>query len=87
MIIAAALVAVPLAAVLFSLHQQKLYQTSAEVLLSSQNFAASLTGVTDPSLNQQADRGAQTQADLALVRGERLPSGEKEDAVLLESER
>jgi len=86
-IIAAAMIIVPPAAALFSLGQERLYQASAEVLLSRQNLAANLTGVTDPTLNQQADRVAQTQADLALARDGRLPSGEKEDAALLESER
>jgi Mrp family chromosome partitioning ATPase/capsular polysaccharide biosynthesis protein len=65
LIIVAALVIVPLAAVLFSLRQERLYQASAEVLLSHQNLAANLTGATDPNLGQQADRVAQTQADLA----------------------
>ena len=32
---------VPAAAIGFSLHQQKLYQASAQVLLSTQNLAAS----------------------------------------------
>jgi len=64
-IIATALVIVPLAAVLFSLRQERLYQASAEVLLSRQNLAANLTGATDPNLGQAADRVAQTQADLA----------------------
>jgi capsular exopolysaccharide synthesis family protein len=51
--------------VLFSLAQERLYQASADVLLSNQNLAASLTGTTNPNLGQQADRIAQTQADLA----------------------
>jgi uncharacterized protein involved in exopolysaccharide biosynthesis len=81
------MVIVPPAAVLFSLKQERLYRASAEVLLSRQNLAANLTGATDPNLGQQADRVAQTQADFALARGGRLPSGKKEDAALLESER
>jgi Mrp family chromosome partitioning ATPase/capsular polysaccharide biosynthesis protein len=64
-IVAAAVVVVPLAAVLFSLGQKHLYQASAEVLLSRQNLAANLTGAVDPNVGQQADRIAQTQADLA----------------------
>ncbi len=40
-IILQAVVLVPAAAIAFSLHQQKLYQASAQVLLSSQNLAAS----------------------------------------------
>ena len=39
-IILTAVVLVPLAAVAFSLHQQKLYQASAQVLLNSQNLAS-----------------------------------------------
>jgi uncharacterized protein involved in exopolysaccharide biosynthesis len=81
------MVIVPPAAVLFSLGQERLYQASAEVLLSRQNLAANLTGVTDPTLSQQDVEVTQTQAYLALARGGRLPSGEKEDAALLESER
>jgi receptor protein-tyrosine kinase len=66
-IILSALVLVPAAAVAFSLHQTKLYQANAEVLLSRQNLAASLTGTQDTNIYQQADRLAQTQADLARV--------------------
>ncbi len=58
---------VPAAAVLFSLTQRRLYEASAEVLLSRQNLVASLTGTPDPSAYQQADRVAQTQAELAQV--------------------
>jgi len=61
------LILVPLAAVLFSLRQERIYQGSAEVLLSQDNLAASLTGVQDQSLNQPADRVATTQAGLARV--------------------
>ncbi|HEY8777755.1 MAG TPA: hypothetical protein VIM33_14910, partial [Gaiellaceae bacterium] len=66
-IILQALVLVPAAAVAFSLHQPKLFQASSEVLLSRQNLAASLTGTQDTTASQQADRLAQTQADLARV--------------------
>jgi len=66
-IILQAVILVPLAAVLFSLRQERMYQASAEVLLSRQNLAAALTGTTDPGAYQQADRIAQTQADLARV--------------------
>jgi len=62
-----ALVLVPATAVYLSTRQQKLYQATAEVLLSSQNLAAALTGTQDPNLSQPADRTAQTQADLARV--------------------
>ena len=66
-IILQAVVLVPLAAVLFSLHQQKLYQASAQVLLSSQNLAAQLTGTQSTGINLQPDRIAQTQAEIARV--------------------
>ena len=66
-IILQAVVLVPLAAVLFSLHQQKLYQASAQVLLSSQNLAAQLTGTQSTGINLQPDRIAQTQAAIARV--------------------
>ena len=66
-IILQAVILVPLAAVVFSLRQERMYQASAEVLLSQQNLAAALTGTTDATPTQQADRVAQTQADLARV--------------------
>src|SRR5438552_19202261 len=66
-IILQAVVLVPAAAVAFSLHQQKLYQASAQVLLSSQNLAAQLTGTQSTGMNLQPDRIAQTQADVARV--------------------
>src|SRR4051794_18137881 len=62
-----AIVLVPAAAIAFSLHQTSKYQASAEVLLSRQNLATSLNNVTDPNAAIQADRLAQTQADLARV--------------------
>jgi succinoglycan biosynthesis transport protein ExoP len=66
-IILQAVVLVPAAAVVFSLHQEKLYQASAQVLLSSQNLAAQLTGTQSTGINLQPDRIAQTQADVARV--------------------
>jgi succinoglycan biosynthesis transport protein ExoP len=66
-IIAQAVVLVPAAALALSLHQQKLFRAHAEVLLSQQNLATQLNGLTDPTQYQQADRIAQTQADLARV--------------------
>ena len=66
-IILTAVVLVPLAAVAFSLHQQKLYQASSQVLLSSQNLANQLTGTQSTGINLQPDRIAQTQADVARV--------------------
>jgi polysaccharide biosynthesis transport protein len=66
-IIAQAIVLLPLVAVGLSLHQRKMYQASAEVLLATQNVANQLNGINDPTLSQDADRHAQTQADLARV--------------------
>ena len=65
--IAQALVLVPVAAVLFSLHQRHLYRGSAEVVLNRQNLANSLNGIPDPNTYVQPDRFAQTQADVARV--------------------
>jgi polysaccharide biosynthesis transport protein len=62
-----AILLAPLAALFFSLNQDRLYEASAEVLLSRENLAASLTGTVDPTINQQADRIASTQARLARV--------------------
>jgi Mrp family chromosome partitioning ATPase/capsular polysaccharide biosynthesis protein len=64
-VIVQAVVLVPLAAVLFSLQQTPKYQATADVLLSRQNLANSLNGIQDPTASTQADRLAQTQADLA----------------------
>ena len=67
-IILQAVVLVPLAAVLFSLRQEHMYQASAQVLLSNQNLANALTGTQQSTgVSLQADRVAQTQADLARV--------------------
>jgi len=66
-VILLALVVGPLAAVTLAMRQQPLYSASAEVLLSRQNLANSLTGAQDPTLYLQAERYAQTQADLAEV--------------------
>ena len=66
-IILPALLLVPAAAVAFSLHQQKLYQASAQVLLSTQNLAATLTGTQQTGITQDPIRIAQTQADVARV--------------------
>jgi tyrosine-protein kinase len=66
-IILQALVLVPLAALAFSLQQQKLYRATAQVLLSTQNLAAQLTGTQSTGINLQPDRIAQTQADVARV--------------------
>ena len=66
-VILVALLLVPLAAVLLSLRQSPMYEASAEVLLSRQNLVATLTGTPDPALSQQAERVAETQAQLARV--------------------
>lgn len=66
-IILQAVVLVPAAAIAFSLHEQKLYQASAQVLLSSQNLAAQLTGTQQTGVQVLPDRVAQTQADVARV--------------------
>src|ERR687888_842488 len=66
-VIAQALLLLPAAAIAFSLHQQTLFRAEAQVLLSQQNLANQLNGITDPSQFQQPDRVAQTQADLARV--------------------
>ncbi|MFY9264987.1 MAG: hypothetical protein WAO61_06140 [Solirubrobacterales bacterium] len=61
-------VLVPLSALAFSLRQEATYQGEAEVLLSRQNLANSLTDTPDP--NAQAgdgDRIAQTQSQLAVT--------------------
>src|SRR5215216_6184748 len=65
-VIVQAAVLVPVVAVLFSVRQEAMYQSSADVLLSRQNLATTLTGVQDTTnVGTQADRAAQTQADLA----------------------
>ncbi len=64
-IILQAVVLVPLAAVLFSVHQKTLYQAQSQVLLSSQNLAAQLTGTQSTGINLQPDRIAATQAEVA----------------------
>jgi Mrp family chromosome partitioning ATPase/capsular polysaccharide biosynthesis protein len=66
-IIVLAVLLVPAAAIGFSVRQQPLYRATAEVLISHQNLANSLTGTVDPTMYQQPDRLAQTQADLARV--------------------
>src|SRR5205823_8597277 len=67
-IILQAAIVVPVAAVLFSLSQQRMYSAEAQVLLSNQNLANALTGTQQYSgVQLQADRVAQTQANLARV--------------------
>jgi len=66
-IILLAVVLVPAAAVGFSLHQQKLYQAQAKVLLSTQNLAAQLTGTQNTGINETQTEIVQTQAEVARV--------------------
>src|SRR5919201_4350841 len=61
------IIVLPLAALAFSLAQPTRYAASSEVLLTRQNLATSLTGAPNPVDFQQAERYAQTQADLARV--------------------
>jgi uncharacterized protein involved in exopolysaccharide biosynthesis len=63
-LVAAALLATA-GAVGYSLHQQKLYSASAQVLLNSQNLAAEISNVTVPNVDPA--RVAQTQAGVARV--------------------
>jgi polysaccharide biosynthesis transport protein len=66
-IILTAVALVPVAAIAFSLHQQRLYQASSQVLLSAQNLANQLSGTQSTGINLDPDRIAQTQADVARV--------------------
>lgn len=66
-VIVQAVVLLPAVAVALSLRQQTLFRGHAQVLLSQQNLANQLNGITDPTQFQQPDRVAQTQADLARV--------------------
>jgi polysaccharide biosynthesis transport protein len=66
-IILAAVILVPLGALVFSLRTTPKYQGSAQVLLSQQDLGNQLTGTQLSGVNDPADRQAQTQADLARV--------------------
>jgi succinoglycan biosynthesis transport protein ExoP len=67
-IVVEVVVLVTLAAVLSSLRQEDMYRASSQVLLSDQNLASALTGTqASTGVSLQADRVAQTQADLARV--------------------
>lgn len=63
----------PLATVAFSLHQQRLYEASADVLLSAENLSATVPGTPLAGLSQEPERITQTQARVArapeVVRG------------------
>jgi Mrp family chromosome partitioning ATPase/capsular polysaccharide biosynthesis protein len=62
-----------LAAVAFSLHQQRLHGASADVLLSAENLSATVPGTPLAGLSQEPERITQTQARVArapaVVRG------------------
>jgi len=60
-----AVVLVPVLAVTLSMRQQRLYESSAQVLISRQNPAAVLFGTQETS--PQVERAAQTEADVARV--------------------
>ena len=64
--IVAAVVLMPLAAVLYSLAQQPLYLASASVLVNQQNVAASILGTpANPTEASQPERIIATQASIA----------------------
>ena len=58
-------IAVPAAAYYLSTLQSTRYEAMAQVLVSRQNLAASLTNTVDPTVYQQPDRVLDTQAQLA----------------------
>lgn len=66
-VILLAVIAAPLLAVLLAMRQQPMYASTADVLLSRQNLGNQLNGIQDPTQYLQAERFAQTQADLAEV--------------------
>ena len=66
-IILQAIILVPAIAVFLSMRQDKLYQADAQVLLTQQNLANLLTGVSSSDVFQTVERVTQTQADLARV--------------------
>lgn len=65
--LAAVALAVPIAAFLFSLQQDKVYQAKSQVLLSDQNLGSEL-GVGQGSLAEDPDRVVATQARIARTR-------------------
>lgn len=66
-IVIASMLVVPIVAYIYSIQQAPAYEASAEVLLSRQNIAASVTGIEDPTGGQLSDRPVLTQASLARV--------------------
>ncbi len=64
-VLLAAVILVPLVALLVSLRQNELYEGHAEVLLSNQDLASRLSSANDPGVRVDPERVAQTQAELA----------------------
>jgi succinoglycan biosynthesis transport protein ExoP len=62
-----AVLIVTLVAVVFSLHQQKRYEASADVLLNSENLATTVPGAPQSGLSQEPERITQTQAQVARM--------------------
>jgi len=60
-------IVVPVVAVAVALRESPQYESRADVLLSHQNLAASLTGATDPTAFQDPERFAQTQAAIGTA--------------------
>jgi len=67
-IILQAVILVPVVAVLWASRQPPIYQASANVLVNTQNIAANLSGINDPSQANGA-RVLNTQVDLARTPG------------------
>jgi polysaccharide biosynthesis transport protein len=67
LIIVVTAVLVASVAVALSLRQTKIYQASADVLLSRQSLASALTQTSDPILSTDPVRIAQTQVDIARL--------------------
>jgi tyrosine-protein kinase len=66
-IILPALVLLPCLTVAYSLHQQRLFQANAKVLLTTQSLSNTLTGTQNTGVLVQAPYLAQTQAQVAEV--------------------
>ena len=66
-IVVQAAIMLTLAAVAFSLHQQRRYEASADVLLSAENLSTTVPGTTLNGLSQDPERTTQTQAQVARV--------------------
>jgi Mrp family chromosome partitioning ATPase/capsular polysaccharide biosynthesis protein len=62
-----AAVLLTLAAVAYSLHQQRLYEASADVLLSAEASSSTVPGTPLAGLSQDPERTTQTQAHVARV--------------------